>query len=130
MKKIPAILSTLVFFFLGASFSAISAEVDKKVIIFINSDDVQQQEQVNELNTLLMTKNNVKQKIFVIDTAIEGKPFLGEVNYLHDSYGYYTNFFLPQIIPEVIEVIDDFPMDRYHLDRHGFDKVSQLVTGK
>lgn len=130
MKKIPAILLILLSFLWFIPSSAMSAGVDKKVIIFINSDDAQQQEQVNELNTLLMTKNYFKQKIFVIDTAIEGKPFLGEVNYLHDSYGYYTNFFLPQIIPEVIEVIDDFPMERYHLDRHGFEKVSKLVTGK
>lgn len=130
MKKITSILLILFSFLWIFPLPAVSADVDKKIIIFINSDDDQQQKQVNELNTLLMAENKFKQKIFVIDTAIEGKSFLGEINYVHDSYGYYTNFFLPQIIPEVIEIIDDFPMERYHLDRHGFEKVSKLVTGK
>ena len=63
----------------------------KHYLIFINSDDPYQQEQVDQLNSLVFEQKSIPaEHIYLIDSASQEKPFRGEIQYLHDGEGRYV----------------------------------------
>lgn len=102
---------SVVFYFLSFGYS-----VAESYLVFINSDEQVQQKLADELNDKILNENFINSKfLYLIDISSSAKSFRGELQYLHDSQGYYMSKYLPTELPQVIIVYSNFKMERYSL---------------
>ncbi|MGR6839015.1 hypothetical protein ACU5DF_07795 [Aliivibrio wodanis] len=121
LKKIGMFL-----FLTIVSYSLIAKEV--KTYIFINSDIVQHQSTINQLNNVLLKAEDLQERIYVIDISESKKEFRGEVTYIHDNTGYYLAELMPLQIPEVVETFSGDIIQHYSLDIYGLNLINVLIT--
>ncbi|MEL0636574.1 hypothetical protein V6259_07310 [Marinomonas sp. TI.3.20] len=86
-------------------------------LLFVNTDNVKQRNEINAINNLIYSGDFViKDDFFVIDIAKKKKKFHGEFRLIQDADGHYISNYLPTAIPEVFYVKNGYVMRRETLE--------------